>query len=688
MVITLGVLTVLLAGWRAIREYDLKLILAFGTVSQLGLITVMVGAGGSDLMLAGLALLCAHAMFKAALFMVVGIIDHTTGTRDIRRLAWLGQRSKPLLVIAVGATASMAALPPFLGFVAKEADYETLLHSEALGHFAPFVLARHRRRLRVHHHLQPAFPVGCLRAKGQARTQQARRGDARLRLHVPGRACGPRRGRPGVRAVARRRSTMRWTPTPTRSPAKATTTSRCGTASTCRCCCRCWCWRSAPRHSSAGPVARTRLSYLPLGNADRIYDAVIRGADVLSVRLTGTTQRGSIPATQSVILSTLASRARGGAGARGARPARVRAVGLADSGGRRRADAGRRGRCDRHAQPSGRRAAGRCDRLRLRHHLRVPRRTRPGADPVSGGDADAGHLRAGAADAARRVRPRRHPQAPAAACGAGAGRRRQRHHTRGVRDGGPHRCPDRRAAARRRVLPRHTAPTPSTCCWSTSGPGTPSARSRCCWSPRPAWRQWCSGTVVLAPHRASPTLVSPTSVQIDAIATSPAAGDITWLRGSELRDPTAPIAGAGGRHPDDLPAHHGAVGVLLLRRPQHTRRRLRGRADRRSRAGAAVPRGRSLRTRRDAAAGRRQDPRHRPCAVGGHRGGVAAARRTGAVVGGAAVRHSGAGPHQARHCVVLRPRRVSDRRRPGARRAAQPRRAGGRRDGRAAIRRR
>src|SRR3954466_10780142 len=95
MVITLGVLTVLLAGWRAIREYDLKLILAFGTVSQLGFITVMVGAGGSDLMLAGLALLCAHAMFKAALFMVVGIIDHTTGTRDIRRLAWLGHARTP-----------------------------------------------------------------------------------------------------------------------------------------------------------------------------------------------------------------------------------------------------------------------------------------------------------------------------------------------------------------------------------------------------------------------------------------------------------------------------------------------------------------------------------------------------------------------------------------------------------------
>src|SRR6478752_5673307 len=124
-----------------VSAYDLKLILAFGTVSQLGLITVMVGAGGGDLMLAGLAMLCAHAMFKASLFMVVGVIDHATGTRDIRRLAWLGSRNKPLLVIAIGATASMAALPPFLGFVAKEADFETVAHAPSLGAAAPYVLA-------------------------------------------------------------------------------------------------------------------------------------------------------------------------------------------------------------------------------------------------------------------------------------------------------------------------------------------------------------------------------------------------------------------------------------------------------------------------------------------------------------------------------------------------------------------
>ena len=73
--------------------------------------------------------------------MVVGIIDHATGTRDIRRLAGLGRRNKPLLLIGLGGAASMAALPPFLGFVAKEADFTTLAHSASLGAAAPYVLA-------------------------------------------------------------------------------------------------------------------------------------------------------------------------------------------------------------------------------------------------------------------------------------------------------------------------------------------------------------------------------------------------------------------------------------------------------------------------------------------------------------------------------------------------------------------
>ena len=84
------------------------------------------------------------------------------------------------------------------------------------------------------------------------------------------------------------------------------TTSPCGTGSACRCCCRRSCSRSAPRRTSAAPgCGGCARRAQPLGNADRIYDAALRGLDLLSVRLTAFTQRGSIPATQSVILSTL-----------------------------------------------------------------------------------------------------------------------------------------------------------------------------------------------------------------------------------------------------------------------------------------------------------------------------------------------------------------------------------------------
>ena len=123
-IITLGLLTMVLAGWRAMRAFDLKLVLAFGTVSQLGFLMVLVGLGTRDAALAGMTMVVAHAMFKAALFMVVGIIDHTTGTRDIRKLAHLGDRAPALAVVAALAAASMAGLPPFLGFVGKEAAFD------------------------------------------------------------------------------------------------------------------------------------------------------------------------------------------------------------------------------------------------------------------------------------------------------------------------------------------------------------------------------------------------------------------------------------------------------------------------------------------------------------------------------------------------------------------------------------
>jgi multicomponent Na+:H+ antiporter subunit A len=304
-VLTLGLLTVLLAGWRAVREYDLKLILAFGTVSQLGLIAVLVGSGGGNLMLAGLATLCAHAMFKAALFLVVGIIDHATGTRDIRRLAWLGQRSKPLLVIAIGATASMAALPPFFGFVAKEADFETLAHSPELGAAAPFVLAgivlgsvfttiyslrflwgafarknleQPSTRVADMHHPPATFLLApaILAAAGLVFGLWPNRLDALLDGYagtVPGGADYHLALWHGVSLPL----------------LLSILVLAVGTAA----------------FFARARLRTHRVAYLPLGNADRIYDAVLRHADLFAVRLTASVQRGSIPVMQSAILSTL-----------------------------------------------------------------------------------------------------------------------------------------------------------------------------------------------------------------------------------------------------------------------------------------------------------------------------------------------------------------------------------------------
>jgi multicomponent Na+:H+ antiporter subunit A len=131
-VLTLGLASMLLAGWRSLRVTDLKLVLAFGTVSQLGFLMVLLGTGSRNAALAGMTMLVAHALFKATLFLVVGIIDHGTGTRDLRKLAGLGRRAPWLAAIAALAAASMAGLPPLLGFVGKEASLDSLLGPEPM----------------------------------------------------------------------------------------------------------------------------------------------------------------------------------------------------------------------------------------------------------------------------------------------------------------------------------------------------------------------------------------------------------------------------------------------------------------------------------------------------------------------------------------------------------------------------
>ena len=121
-----GAATMLVGGWRALRQTDIKLLLAYGTVSQLGFLAAVAGVATHDAVMVALAMLIAHAVFKAPLFMVVGIIDKMFGTRDLRVLSGVGRAAPIIAVIGTVSAASMAAVPPLYGFVAKEAIYTAL----------------------------------------------------------------------------------------------------------------------------------------------------------------------------------------------------------------------------------------------------------------------------------------------------------------------------------------------------------------------------------------------------------------------------------------------------------------------------------------------------------------------------------------------------------------------------------
>ena len=127
IVISLGVFTMLLGGFQALRETDLKRILAFGTVSQLGFFATVVGFGTQAAALGGLALVIGHALFKSALFLVVGIIDRQLSTRDIRELSGVGRQAPVLATSAFIVTLSMMGVAPTMGFVAKESAIAALL---------------------------------------------------------------------------------------------------------------------------------------------------------------------------------------------------------------------------------------------------------------------------------------------------------------------------------------------------------------------------------------------------------------------------------------------------------------------------------------------------------------------------------------------------------------------------------
>ncbi|GBF76889.1 Na+/H+ antiporter subunit A [Paenibacillus sp. 598K] len=141
-----GLVTMCWGSVSAIRQHDLKGILAFSTISQLGLLMLLLGIGSAAMLAGGTAMervyaaavttalvhLVNHATFKGSLFMIVGIIDHETGTRDIRRLGGLMTVMPIAFTVALFGLSAMAGLPPFNGFISKEMFFTALISLQEL----------------------------------------------------------------------------------------------------------------------------------------------------------------------------------------------------------------------------------------------------------------------------------------------------------------------------------------------------------------------------------------------------------------------------------------------------------------------------------------------------------------------------------------------------------------------------
>jgi multicomponent Na+:H+ antiporter subunit A len=114
---------------KAFQEDDLKRILAYTTISALGILFMMIGLGGEAAVNAAMVYVLAHALYKCDLFMAAGNIDHQTGTRRISQLSDLGRKMPVTTVTVALALASMAGVLPLLGFVGKELLYDALYHT-------------------------------------------------------------------------------------------------------------------------------------------------------------------------------------------------------------------------------------------------------------------------------------------------------------------------------------------------------------------------------------------------------------------------------------------------------------------------------------------------------------------------------------------------------------------------------
>lgn len=133
IVTAVGLVTMLVGAYLALNNSDLKRILAYTTISALGTLTMLLGVGADLAVKAAMVFLLAHALYKGALFMAAGAIDHETGTRDVDQLGGLRARM-PLLAAVTGLAAlSFAGLGPLLSFIGKELLFEATLARPGTG---------------------------------------------------------------------------------------------------------------------------------------------------------------------------------------------------------------------------------------------------------------------------------------------------------------------------------------------------------------------------------------------------------------------------------------------------------------------------------------------------------------------------------------------------------------------------
>ena len=129
IVATTGLITMVMAAKIALFKDDLKALLAFSTVSHLGLITMLLGFGTAEAATVAVFHIINHATFKAALFMSAGIVDHEAHTRDLKRLGGLRTLMPITFTIVTIASLSMAGIPPLNGFLSKELMLEEAAHT-------------------------------------------------------------------------------------------------------------------------------------------------------------------------------------------------------------------------------------------------------------------------------------------------------------------------------------------------------------------------------------------------------------------------------------------------------------------------------------------------------------------------------------------------------------------------------